>query len=105
MGRTVAPFSQALKGEFKALGQFRRALRKEDQEALDHLFDSGKQHVAASVYAGHPWPMDLVLLSALIEQQKKIQILLPLRAEVELLTNEVLALREEVNRLRKYDDD
>ena len=61
MGRTVAPFSQALKGEFKALGQFRRALRKEDQEALDHLFDSGKQHVAASVYAGHPWPMDLVL--------------------------------------------
>ena len=105
MGRTVAPFSQVLEEEFRALGRFRRALRKEDQEALDRLFDSGKHHVATSVYTGHPWPMDLVLLSALIEQQKEIQQLLQLCAEVKLLTNEVIALRKEMNCLREHDDD
>ena len=102
MGRTVAPFSQVLEREERALSQFRRALRKEDQEAFDRLFASGKHHVAPSVYSGHPWPMDLILLSALIEQQKLLERLLPLQTEVELLMNEVAALREEVNLLRAH---
>ncbi|MFQ5912186.1 MAG: hypothetical protein ACE5JS_03285 [Nitrospinota bacterium] len=104
MGRTVYPFSQVLEEEERALGQYRRALRKEDQEAFDHLFASAKHHVAPSVYAGHPWPMDLILLSALIEQQKSIDKLLLLQAEVEHLRNEVASLRQEVNRLGAHGD-
>lgn len=88
MGRTVAPFSRVLEEEERALAKFRRALRKEDQEAFDRLFAAGKHHVAASVYAGHPWPMDLILLAALIEQEKDLR----------RLTAEVDALRQEVNR-------
>ncbi len=104
MGRTVAPFSRVLEEEERSLKQFRRALRKEDQEAFDRLFASGKHHVAPSVYAGHPWPMDLILLSALVEQQKLIEKLLPLQTEVELLMSEVAALRQEVDRLRRDGD-
>lgn len=100
MGRTVAPFSQVLAQEERALNQFRRALRKEDQDAFDRLFAFGKHHVAPSVYSGHPWPMDLILLSALIEQQKFIEKFLPLRTEVEILMNEVATLRQEINLLR-----
>ena len=33
MGRTVAPFSQILEAEFDSWNKFRRALRREDQEA------------------------------------------------------------------------
>ena len=105
MGRTVAPFSRVLEEEKRALGKFKRALRKEDQEAFDRLFAAGKRHVAASVYASHPWPMDLIFLSALVEQQKLIERLTPLRTEFELLRDEVETLRNEVNRLKRNERD
>ena len=101
MGRTVAPFSHVLEEEERALGKFKRALRKEDQEAFDRLFAAGKRHVAASVYASHPWPMDLIFLSVLVEQQKIIERL----TEFELLRDEVEALRNEVNRLKIHERD
>ena len=103
MGRTVAPFSHVLEEEERALGKFKRALRKEDQEAFDRLFAAGKRHVAASVYASHP--MDLIFLSVLVEQQKIIERLTPLRTEFELLRDEVEALRNEVNRLKIHERD
>ena len=105
MGRTVAPFSQVLEQEERAFSKFRRALRKEDQEAFDRLFAAGKHHVAPAVYASHPWPMDLILLSALIEQQKQISRLLPLQVEVGLLTDQVAGLRREIERLRANGND
>lgn len=105
MGRTVAPFSHVLEEEERALGKFKRALRKEDQEAFDRIFSAGKRHVPASVYASHPWPMDLIFLSVLVEQQKLIERLTPLRTEFELLRDEVEALRNEVNRLKIHERD
>jgi len=39
MGRTVLPFSQVLEREYEEWKKFRRALRKEDQETFDRLFD------------------------------------------------------------------
>ena len=71
MGRTVAPFSRVLEEEQRSFGKYRRVLPKQDQGAFDRVFAYGKRHVAESVYASHPWPMDLILLSTLIELQKQ----------------------------------
>jgi len=70
MGRTVLPFSQVLAREYEEWKKFRRALRKEDQEAFDRLFDRAKLHVHAAAYASHPWPMESIFLSICLEHEK-----------------------------------
>jgi hypothetical protein len=72
MGRTLAPFSQLVQGEQAALGQFRRALRKEDQLALDELFCAARFHVAPAAYASHLLPFEAMLLTMLIEEHKQV---------------------------------
>jgi hypothetical protein len=73
MGRTVLPFSQALEREYQDWKKFRRALRREDQEILDRLFDKARIHVQAGVYASRPWPLETILFSILIEQEKALE--------------------------------
>ena len=75
MGRTVLPFSQALEREYQDWKKFRRALRREDQEILDRLFDRARIHVQAGVYASRPWPLETILVSMLIEQEKALEAL------------------------------
>jgi hypothetical protein len=70
MGRTVLPFSQVLEQEYEEWKKFRRALRKEDQEAFDRLFDRAKLHVQAAAYTSHPWPLESILLSICLEHEK-----------------------------------
>jgi len=70
MGRTVLPFSHVLEREYAEWKKFRRALRKEDQEAFDRLFDRAKLHVQAAAYASHPWPMESIFLSICLEHEK-----------------------------------
>ncbi|HMK66311.1 MAG TPA: hypothetical protein VK564_10985 [Thermodesulfobacteriota bacterium] len=82
MGRTVLPFSQALEREYQDWKKFRRGLRREDQEILDRLFDRARIHVQAGVYASRPWPLETILISILIEQEK---ILAELRARLKIL--------------------
>jgi len=72
MGRTVAPFSQVLEAEFESWNKFRRALRREDQDALDGLFAAAKYHVAAMVYASRLTPLEAILMGILVEHQKAI---------------------------------
>ncbi len=72
MGRTVAPFSQVLEAEFESWSKFRRALRREDQEAFDRLFAAAKYHVAAMVYASRLTPLEAILMGILVEHQKTI---------------------------------
>ena len=73
MGRTVLPFSQVLEQEFAEWKKFRRALRKEDQEAFDRLFDRAKLHVQAAAYTSHPWPFESILLSICLEHEKLLE--------------------------------
>ena len=70
MGRTVLPFNQVLEQEFAGWAKFRRALRKEDQEAFDALFGAAKYHVAAASYASRLNPLEAIFLSILLEHQK-----------------------------------
>ena len=72
MGRTVAPFSQVLEAEFESWNKFRRALRREDQEAFDGLFAAAKYHLAAMVYASRVTPLEAILMGILVEHQKTI---------------------------------
>jgi hypothetical protein len=70
MGRTVLPFSMVLAEQQKRLGQFRRSLRKQDQELFDELFERARLHVQAAVQAACPEPMESIFISVLIEMLK-----------------------------------
>jgi len=72
MGRTVLPFSQILEREYGDWKKFRRGLRREDQAVLDRLFDLARLHVQAGSYASRPWPLETILVSILIEQEKAL---------------------------------
>ena len=72
MGRTVLPYSQVLEREYADWKKFRRGLRREDQVILDRLFDLARLHVQAGVYASRPWPVETILISILIEQEKAL---------------------------------
>ena len=72
MGRTVLPVAQIIQQEREEWARFRRVLRKEDQKALDELFDLAKYHSAAFAYASRPVPTEPVFMSILLEHQKMI---------------------------------
>jgi hypothetical protein len=82
MGRTLPSITQALLIEQDSFGRFRRALRRSDQLALDGLFASARQHLAAAQYAAHALPFEVFLLSMLLEEHKEV---LRLRGQVDEL--------------------
>ncbi len=88
MGRTMPSITQAFVEEEQAFNRFRRALRRSDQQALDELFASARQHLAAAAYASHALPMETFLLSMLLEQHKEV---LRLRTQVEALRSQINA--------------
>lgn len=88
MGRTMPSITQAFIEEEQAFTRFRRALRRSDQQALDELFASARQHLAAAAYASHALPMETFLLSMLLEQHKEV---LRLRTQLEALRSQINA--------------
>jgi hypothetical protein len=78
--------TQAFMEEEQAFTRFRRALRRSDQLALDELFASARQHLAAAAYASHALPMETFLLSMLLEQHKEV---LRLRTQVDALRSQI----------------
>jgi hypothetical protein len=75
MGRTVLPYSHVWEEERSRWLKFRRALRKEDQAHFDRLFELARLHLQAGVYASNPWPLESMLLSMLLEQEKALSAL------------------------------
>ena len=82
MGRTLPSITQAFLQEQDSFSRFRRALRRSDQRALDDLFASAQQHLAAAAYAAHALPFEMFLLAMLLEEHKEVQ---RLRTRVEAL--------------------
>jgi len=82
VGRTLPSITQSLQEEQAAFSRFRRALRRSDQLALDELFVSARQHLAAAAYAADLLPMETFLLAMLLEEHKEV---IRLRDQVELL--------------------
>ena len=84
MGRTLPSITQAFLQEQQSLARFRRALRIEDQRALDDLLGASRQHLAAAAYASHLLPFEVMLLAMLVEEHKQV---LRLGQELEVLRN------------------
>jgi hypothetical protein len=80
MGRTLPSATQVFQIEEQSLSRFRRALRRADQRALDDLFDYAQKHIAEAGYAAHALPMEIYLLSMILEEYKQV---LTLRSQVE----------------------
>jgi hypothetical protein len=78
--------------EEAAFARFRRALRRSDQLALDDLFTSARQHLAAVQYAAHALPFEVLLLSMLLEEHKQV---LRLRQEVGELAGQARLPKDE----------
>ncbi|MGD0750796.1 MAG: hypothetical protein ABSA23_05240 [Anaerolineales bacterium] len=72
MGRTLPSATQVFLQEEAAFSRFRRALRRSDQLALDDLFTSARQHLAAAQYATHALPFEVFLLAMLLEEHKEV---------------------------------
>jgi hypothetical protein len=72
MGRTLPTSTVLIQQEEAAFSRFRRALRRADQLALDDLFTSARQHLAAAQYAAHALPFEVFLLSMLLEEHKEV---------------------------------
>ena len=73
MGRTLVTFTQLVHQEIARWRRYRRALRAEDQQALDVLFAAARQHSAAGAYLARDTPFEVMLLSMLLEHQKHLQ--------------------------------
>lgn len=59
--------------EEKALLRFTRALRREDQAVMRDLIDLSHLHIAETSYAGNLYPMDMYIISMLLEIAKREQ--------------------------------
>ncbi len=93
MGRTLPSATQVFLQEEASFARFRRALRRSDQLALDDLFTSAHQHLAAAQYASHALPFEVFLLAMLLEEHKEV---LRLRQEVEALASRRRSLKGEL---------
>jgi len=73
MGRTLPTFNAWLEEERETWRGYRRALRREDQEAFDRLFSLAKSHMAEAASAARAVPFESFLMSVLLEQQKELE--------------------------------
>jgi hypothetical protein len=72
MERLDLPFSEVLEQEVQEWKKFQSALRKEDQQFLDRLFEKARLHVQARGCASRPWPFETILISMLLEHEKAL---------------------------------
>jgi hypothetical protein len=72
MGRTVPTFVQLIQQTADRWRKFRRALRREDQPHFDRLFVCVRCYTQAATYQCHDNPMEAILLSIALDQEKRL---------------------------------
>ena len=75
MGRTIPTFVQLIENTCARWSKFRRALRREDQAPFDRLFRSVRSYTQAATYQCHDNPMEAILLSIALDQEKRLEAL------------------------------
>ena len=75
MGRTVPTFVQLIQITIARWSAFRRALRREDQEHFDRLFRRARWYTQAATYQCNDNPMEAILLSIALDQEKRLDVL------------------------------
>ena len=80
MGRTNPTFRDLLRSLRGDWGDYRRALRRPDQDRFDRLWEDARRYADAGGHLNHQNPMVVVLFSMLLAQRKRIE---DLEAELE----------------------
>ncbi|OVE77790.1 hypothetical protein BVX98_01840 [bacterium F11] len=73
MGRTLPTQIQILREEEEAWRCYRRALRKEDQEAFDDVWSYARRHAMAASMASRLLPFEAHCLSMMVGLQQEIR--------------------------------
>ena len=88
MGRTVATFTQMLDSYQQRWSKVRRALRQEDQQEWDRLFEAARVQIQAGMYAAAPEPKESIFVTMLLSLSKRVTALeaenKSLRAQLQL---------------------
>jgi hypothetical protein len=80
MGKTVESYRLALDAEIQTWNGFAKTLRTDDREAFEQMTDACRNHASAGSNATRPEVFEPMVMSILLEQQKKL-----IRLEKELL--------------------
>lgn len=72
MGRTNPTYRDLLTGIEGRWQPYRRALRRRDQPHYDRLFEHARAHADAAGYLNHDEPFHPLLVSILLEQERRI---------------------------------
>ncbi|MFH0861692.1 MAG: hypothetical protein V1875_01560 [Candidatus Altiarchaeota archaeon] len=75
MGRTVKTASMLIADEAGRWSQFRSALRRRDREAFDNLEAVARRHFSAIGNSDIIDPFEAVMLSILLEYEKRLEAL------------------------------
>jgi len=72
MGKTVESYRIALDTEIQSWSGFAKALRTDDREAFEQMTDACRNHASAGSNATRPEVFEPMVMSILMEQQKKL---------------------------------
>ena len=75
MGRTIPSYRGQLEEIIAELAVYRRALRGEDKIAFDDIMNKARQHASSCTLLPLFDPVNCLLLSILLEQEKEIKLL------------------------------
>lgn len=72
MGRTNPTYRDILRSLENQWSDYRRGLRRDDQQRFDRLFEHARAHADASGYLNHTEPFYPVLVSIALEQEARL---------------------------------
>ncbi len=75
MGRTIPSFRSKLEEIVEELAVYRRALRGDDKVIFDDIMNKARQHASSCTLLPLLDPVDCMLLSIILEQEKDIKLL------------------------------
>lgn len=75
MGRTIATFHQLIEQTRARFAPYRRALRREDQQVFDALFERAKYYAASGSMEAAWNPLDTLFFTFFLEQEKALRAL------------------------------
>jgi len=72
MGKTVESYRLALDAELLTWSGFSKILRTDDRKAFEQIIDACRNHASAGSNATRPEMFEPMVMSILLEQQKKL---------------------------------
>ena len=72
MGKTVESYRIALDMEIQRWNSYTKALRNDDREAFEQLMDMCRNYASAGSNAARPTMFEPMVMSILLNQQKKL---------------------------------